>query len=661
VRISLCETQHTYRVMSGLVLASVFFVSTASIPIGPAEESTDLIVVQIPAQPDRTPPVATMSLGLADWYVDGARIVRLPSSGGDPVVLTPEFHAACDPDVSPDGNTIVFSGKRTVSDTWQIWTMETDGSNKVQLTSNGGLSVAPVFAGSRFYLNDPAPTPQIIYSGTSHGTTDPVSEAPSFALYATDLRGETVRRLTFNLSSDFAPDVLPNGRIVFASWQHQPALEPNGHSALLAVNLDGTDLLPFYGNHETPSFKGLVHVSRFDDRVYFVQTDDPERLGGGEIGEVSLRRPLHSYRKLTNDSEGEYTSPVSLPGGAALASYRPERPGSRFELYNIDPASGRRLERVFGQDGWHTIDAQVLTATTQLKGRSNWLIPGSTTGVFYCLDSYRSNLYEGRQLPPGSVKHVRVIEGVPLVDGALRSIGPIDSTWTEAQGYSPPQLVRRLLGIAPVEEDGSFHIRVPAETPMTFQLLDENYVALREQRAWTWVMGNENRGCIGCHEDRELSPPNRVVDAVLKQAVELTLPPARRRTVDFVNQVSPILETRCATDGCHVAGAAAPDLDVSGASAQGPAGYAAYRSLLTRQSESVNSPYVIRGKARNSPLIWSLYGRSMGEGEQPDTRVVLQMPPDGPLSLRERLLLTEWVDLGAVWETQATGLAGSGR
>jgi len=152
-----------------------------------------------------------------------------------------------------------------------------------------------------------------------------------------------------------------------------------------------------------------------------------------------------------------------------------------------------------------------------------------------------------------------------------------------------------------------------------------------------------------------------VVDAVLKQAVELTLPPARRRTVDFVNQVSPILETRCATDGCHVAGAAAPDLDVSGASAQGPAGYAAYRSLLTRQSESVNSPYVIRGKARNSPLIWSLYGRSMGEGEQPDTRVVLQMPPDGPLSLRERLLLTEWVDLGAVWETQATGLAGSGR
>ena len=33
---------------------------------------------------------------------------------------------------------------------------------------------------------------------------------------------------------------------------------------------------------------------------------------------------------------------------------------------------------------------------------------------------------------------------------------------------------------------------------------------------WIWVMPRESRGCIGCHEDRELTPPNRHVFALRK-------------------------------------------------------------------------------------------------------------------------------------------------
>jgi hypothetical protein len=200
-----------------------------------------------------------------------------------------------------------------------------------------------------------------------------------------------------------------------------------------------------------------------------------------------------------------------------------------FAVYRLDPASGRRVEKVFEQAGWHSIDAQVLAPRPPIKGRANWLKPGSTTGVFYCLNAYQTAAGVGGDrsvAPPGTIKHVRVIEGQP----------------------------RRILGVAPVEPDGSFHVRVPAETPITFQLLDEDYVALHTQRAWTWVMGNESRGCIGCHEDRELSPPNRLVTAITKPAVDLVLPPARRRTVDFRHQIAPILATRCAAGGCRVAG-----------------------------------------------------------------------------------------------------------
>ena len=619
-----------------LTLASFVVVLTASFSSFSSMPPVDLVVVQIPSGPGAMTQTGAPLFRPADWYEAGSRIVRLPSAGGDPVILTPEFAAACDPDVSFDGRSIVFAGKKEARDNWQLWQMNADGSNKVQITSGEGDNVAPVFAGSRFYLNDPAPTPQIIFASTRHGLHNESGDGPAFALYGTDHEGQTVRRLTYNLNSDFSPDVLPNGRIVFSSWQQNPAdASSEGKVALFAVNLDGTDLMPYYGNHEAPTFKGLAHTSDFDDRVYFIETENPRRFFGGDIAEVSQRRPLRSYRTLTSERAGSYLTPTALPDGGLLASYRENSADAVFSVFCVDPESGERLDLVHDEPGWHTIDVQVLTSRPQVKGRSNWLIPGSTTGVFYSLNSYRTSLFDGENLALGSIKYVRVVEGL---------VG-----------------ARRLLGIAPVEEDGSFHIRVPAEIPITFQLLDEDYVALRSQRAWTWVIGNENRGCIGCHEDRELSPPNRVVDAVLKPAVELTLPPERRRTVDFLNQVVPILRDRCATAGCHVAGAAAPELGVGDDTSQTEVARDVYNALTSpiigREGELLVRP----GSARESPLIWTLLGRRLGSEATPYSRVVMQMPPHESLSLRERLLLTEWVDLGAFWDTRAAVAADAER
>ena len=79
-----------------------------------------------------------------------------------------------------------------------------------------------------------------------------------------------------------------------------------------------------------------------------------------------------------------------------------------------------------------------------------------------------------------------------------------------------------------MEEDGSFNVEVPADIPIEIQLLDENGMALRSC-GWIWVKNNEPRGCIGCHEDQELTPENRMVDAVKRPSIPLTLPPERRR------------------------------------------------------------------------------------------------------------------------------------
>ena len=79
----------------------------------------------------------------------------------------------------------------------------------------------------------------------------------------------------------------------------------------------------------------------------------------------------------------------------------------------------------------------------------------------------------------------------------------------------------RLLGEVPVESDGSFFFDAPARTPLRLETLDEQGAVLQSMKSWFWVMPKEARGCIGCHEDRELTPPNLHVLALRKMPRKL--------------------------------------------------------------------------------------------------------------------------------------------
>ena len=68
---------------------------------------------------------------------------------------------------------------------------------------------------------------------------------------------------------------------------------------------------------------------------------------------------------------------------------------------------------------------------------------------------------------------------------------------------------QELLGTVPVEPDGSFHLSVPVRAPLRLETLGPDGAVLQAMRSCFWVMPGERRGCIGCHEDRALTPPNR--------------------------------------------------------------------------------------------------------------------------------------------------------
>ncbi|MFH0980512.1 MAG: hypothetical protein V2A79_03110 [Planctomycetota bacterium] len=628
-------------------------------------------------------------------YGSGGRIARLDPDGRFRV-LTEGLHSACGADVSFDGQRILFAGKRAAQDAWTIWEMNADGSEVRQITHDSGNCRCPIYLTTLYTLDD-VPQYQIAFVSDATGQSNEAGCGLATSLYRCKLDGSAIRRLTLNPSDDLDPFPMEDGRVLLASWQRMDLRRGvGGRVALFGVNVDGTDYALFCGA-QGRRIKHMPCVTP-NGLVVFVEADQVGWDGAGQLAAVTLRRNLHSYRPITQDEHLLYHSPAPLPDGTVLVSARRagvpsskfEAQGSKFEVqgskfqverggaqlgsggsasgthgvYRLDPQSGQ-AELIFDDPRWHDIHARAVVSRPEPDGRSSVVNEASPTGKLYCLNAYLTDPAVMSYVEPGMIRGLRVLEGVSEPSNeAMRSEG------TEAHGLKPAALVpraqRRLLGQVPVEEDGSFQIEVPADVPIQLQTLDAEGMALNTC-GWIWVKRREWRGCIGCHEDPELAPENRLVLAVQHPAMKLTLPAEKRRTVDFRRDVMPILVKKCVA--CHVGNGGGLDLraeregDFNRAYQSLLVGISALsedRSLTVAVQKAESDPpavgkYVHPGEARTSPLIWRLFGRNTSrpwdEGYRPGQTSPPCPPPEAEaLTNDERMTFVEWIDLGALWD-----------
>jgi hypothetical protein len=80
-----------------------------------------------------------------------------------------------------------------------------------------------------------------------------------------------------------------------------------------------------------------------------------------------------------------------------------------------------------------------------------------------------------------------------------------------------------ITGTAPVEADGSFFVKTPADRPIRFALLDEKGTTLRQEQGWFWIRRGEQRICVGCHTGPERSSENRVPAVLLRTTTPVDL------------------------------------------------------------------------------------------------------------------------------------------
>jgi hypothetical protein len=610
-----------------------------------------MVLTQVPRQTTTT---------LADWdpkglvrgdWFDGARLV-LVSPSGEVRVLSDGFYSACDPNVAFDGARLLFAGRKTRKDHWRIFEMTLDGQGLRAVTPENMDARSAIYVSTLFTLDSPEPWFTMVFVG-QETTINDVGRPSASSLYNIKLDGTELRRLTFNPNHNFDPFQMWDGRLIYSAEHYPNEPRPGGgRVSLFAIHVEGADT-ELYGGEAGGRIQQMPCATE-GHLVVFVESDQASQDGAGQLACVDERRPHVSYRRLTKDPAYMFLHPSPWQGNRVLVSRRPADGSGTCGVFWFDANQGR-CEPVFDDPEFHDIQAMLAQARRQPDGHSTVVTTTNNFGTFYGLNCYTADQMREAHLKPGEVKRVRFIEGI--LERATGRDDRARARW--------PSISRRLIGEAPVEADGSFNVEVPADTPILLQTLDARGLALGNC-GWIWVKPKETRGCIGCHEDPELIPENEYVVALRRPSNRLLLPPARRRSISFRQDIAPILRRHCAAADCHGGHDSPLHLPLAADQPAEPDIAAAYAALLVPLNGQAQCAlplagrYVDPGRARTSWLVWQIVGtntaRPWDTGEQPAgprVRKVKPMPPPGKgQQVREEEMRTviQWIDLGAQFE-----------
>jgi len=403
-------------------------------------------------------------------YITGSRIIAFnPGKPAKVRVLTGDFYSAAYPEISYDGKQILFSAQKNQGDVWQIWEMNLRKLKYRQITSFSENCTDPAWL----------PSGRLVFSKLT--VNDTVGNA--HCLYTGNIDGSNIRQITFSPCDNYATQVLKDGRLLTVSRQ----LLPQGNDAMLIVmRPDGTKSDMFYMN-KGKSIMASDPRESVDGRIIFLETTGNISPGGFPAS-VAYNRPLHSRINLSAGEE-EFQSVLPVTSDKFLVSYR--KSGSdKYALYEFDAETKTSGRLVFSDPEYDILDVIVAEAYERPKKLPSEVDLQVKTGLLLCQDINFTGFKSKA-------------DTLGLIEARLIEVMGPDSTY----------------GTVRVEEDGSFQLKILADKPFRIRTLDEKGQTINGPCAWMWLRPNERRGCVGCHEDPETVPVNRIPLAVKKPPV----------------------------------------------------------------------------------------------------------------------------------------------
>ena len=397
-------------------------------------------------------------------------------------------------------------------------------------------------------------------------------------IYAMRPDGNNIRRLSVTKDGDYLPHALDDGTIAYTRWEYQERGWANIQS-IWVVRPDGTGADALFKQHFNDPWALEDIRSIPGSRKLVCIATGHHTLAAGPVVVVDPRIGMNNsdgIRIVTpgiSPPEGGMSGLVAEQGGVAGTGGYCMTPWALSEKRFLVSANYGAQTEPAGY-GIYLIDVY---GTKELVYRD----PAISCFIPIPLRPRPRPPILGDATDPALPYATCVVNDVGLgVDGvdakAIRYIRisqrlawPYDNTHggqryePDVKGVMVNWTPARVLGTVPVEADGSAHFRVPVDTAVYFQILDESFMELRRMRSFISFQPGESRSCTGCHETRPLSPPpTRAPLALLREPSPLIPPPWGERPISFLRDVQPVLDRHCTR--CHGGLKPTGGLDFSG-------------------------------------------------------------------------------------------------
>jgi hypothetical protein len=384
----------------------------------------------------------------------------------------PEFAASADASVSFDAAKVLFAGKKNTADKWQIWELTLADRKVRQVTIGTEDAIRPLYLpGWRF-----------VYAHKSAQRFRMESARVTDSKALADIEGADVQPvlpLTYIKASAVPSDVLADGRILFESGF------PLGSGAtpeLYLVYSDGSGVESYRCDHPASAVGGRWGGKQLKSGdVVFAQGGSLARFTSPLAHQERIAAPHGEYAgEIAETSTGEWL--VSARAGAA----------AKYALKLWKPGTAM-LQTILARSGENLVDPVIVAVHERPRRHPSALHPWDYANLL-ALDARISR------------------------DGALKGVPT--SVRLETQGADGHAVA---MGTAPVESDGSFFVKAPADRAIRFVLLDAKGTVLRQEHGWFWIRKGEQRYCVGCHAGPERAPENAVPHVLLRTTTPVDL------------------------------------------------------------------------------------------------------------------------------------------
>jgi hypothetical protein len=435
-----------------LLILTCGFASSISQSIG-----SDVIVTAAPAYE----PLAALRGG--ERFPNGAQLLLIHDGKAEPLLA--DFAASADASVSFDGSSVLFAGKKTTGDAWQIWDLTLADRKLRQVTSGSADAIRPLYL----------PGWRLVYSLRTPKGFQLQSARVMESKAIEEIEGAGAGAsfpLTYVGASAVPADVLADGRVLFeAGFPLGEGTTPE----MFLVYSDGSGVESYRCDHPANSAS-----ARWGGKQ--LRSGDVVFSHGASLARFTSPQ---AHEERVSAPHGDYAGGIAeTASGEWLMSAR-ESTTARFALKLWKPGAPM-MQTILAKTGLDVVEPVVVAVHER---------PRRHPSALHDWDYANLLALDARISRDGVLKGVPASVRLETQDAAGNAVG---------------------MGTAPVEQDGSFFVKAPADRAIRFVLLDAKGAALRQEHGWFWIRRGEQRICVGCHAGPEHAAENRVPEVLLR-------------------------------------------------------------------------------------------------------------------------------------------------